>query len=152
MTGGDTMRDDNTTWLVLDALTAAVPLRIHELRQMSAGRREDTMRHWAAAAVDPTASSGDKLTRRGKRYPATSRHPEPSTADVFNTMAKGIAALACCPGGARMWDVLWCAEHHPYGARTPVCESCQRRELLTTVADRLTALTRMIGNRRRTDD
>lgn len=126
-------RDDRDAVLLLDALTVAVPLRIHELRQMSAWRREETVRRWAADATDPTANSGDKLMRRSERHPATSRHPaEPSTADVFNTMAKGIAALACCPGGARMWDVLWCATHHPYGVRTTtsVCESCDRLALM----------------------
>lgn len=84
-------------------LLAAVPLRMIQLRGMGAREREQTVARWAAAdAVEPIASRGDALQYGGRKGQA---------ADVFNHLARGLAALAQAPGGVLFAGVHWCVEH-----------------------------------------
>lgn len=83
-------------------LLAAVPLRMIQLRGMGSREREQTVARWAADAVEPIASRGDALQYGGRKGQA---------ADVFNHLARGLAALAQAPGGVLFAGVHWCVEH-----------------------------------------
>lgn len=76
--------------VLVETLRLAVPLWMDELARLSPDHREHRLRRWARDAVDAVASRGDALQFGGKRGEA---------ADVFNHMARGLAALAFCPGG-----------------------------------------------------
>jgi hypothetical protein len=67
-----------------------VPLDIAALRAMRADLREQLRLRWAAEAAEAIAHKGDVLQYGGKRGEA---------ADVFNHLAKGLAAAAFQPGG-----------------------------------------------------
>lgn len=116
--------------LLVETLALAVPLRIHELTQMHPQRRTEVAHRWAQQGADRVASQGDKLQFRDKA--PRRRHTEAcvrqgtqqscdclvGTAEVFNPMAKGLAALAFCPGGVHFGGVHWCAASHPAGERS----------------------------------
>jgi DNA-directed RNA polymerase specialized sigma24 family protein len=51
---------------------------------------------------------------------------EGGTADTFNHLARGLAALAFQPGGVRFNGTLWCAEHAPWGAAAGEEFACRR--------------------------
>lgn len=78
--------------LLLDSLSVAVPMRIAELMDDVPVVRWARIEEWRAAAVEPVASRGDVLMYGGKRGDA---------AEVFDHLAKGLAALAFAPGGVR---------------------------------------------------
>jgi hypothetical protein len=83
-----------------EGLAVAVPLLLHDLALLSPAQRAVRIRVWAKDAVGPVASRGDALLFGGKRG-------EP--AKVFNALAKGLAALAYCPGGVTFAGRHWCA-------------------------------------------
>lgn len=93
------MSEDITNGLLGIALSAAVPLRIMELNRLDPASRERVIARWAADAVEPVASRGDILMYRSKKSGAT--------AEVFNHLAKGLAALACSPGGVTFQGQHW---------------------------------------------
>lgn len=107
--------------ILVETLRLAVPLRIAELLRMTEVQRVDTIRFWAAEACEVVASNGDNLMFRTKPWrlkgsqlaKGSRRKPgdEVSTADTFNHLAAGLAALAMCPGGVLFAGVHWCAEH-----------------------------------------
>lgn len=113
---------------VMDTLTltlqVAVPLRMYQLRQMTEAQRERAVGVWAAEAAEVVASNGDTLMFRTKPWKlkdsqltaASRRKPgdEVSTAATFNHLARGLAALAYCPGGVMFGGCHWCVEH-PWG-------------------------------------
>jgi hypothetical protein len=81
------------------ALSAAVPLRIMELRRMEPAARQLRITEWAALAVDVVASQGDVIQYRSKTKGAT--------ANAFNHLALGLAALAWQPGGVTFAGQHW---------------------------------------------
>jgi len=99
-------------------LQVAVPMWLSRLDGLDPEARDVHVRRWAADATDAVASRGDVLQFGGKRGEAGA---------VFNALARGLAALATCPGGVRFVDVLWCARHFPHGVASPalmICPSC----------------------------
>ncbi|MEU0081392.1 hypothetical protein ABZY58_26120 [Micromonospora tulbaghiae] len=83
-------------------LSAAVPLWIHQLAQLPEKARDRQRQRWADAAVEAVAFRGDTLQFGGKRGEA---------ADVFNHLARGIAAAAFAPGGITFAGEHWCTDH-----------------------------------------
>lgn len=114
--------------VLVETLALAVPMRLDELRQMPPQRRVEVATLWAKRGADMVGCHGDLLQFRTK---ARKRHTKEciergdqhrcdcltGTADVFNAMAKGLAALSLCPGGAHFGGIHWCADH-PGGKRT----------------------------------
>ena len=107
------------------ALTAtlqlAVPLWIAQLQQLAGDTRHEQARAWAEAAIDPVCSRADILLYRGGK--------KGQAAEVFNHLARGLAALAHAPGGVTFAGLHWCTDPHPpvpcpnqtaAGARRPV--------------------------------
>lgn len=90
------------TFVLTATLSIAVPLRIHELQQLDGETRTRQARVWADAAGDAVAHQGDILQYGGTRGEA---------AGVFNHLARGLAALACAPGGVVFAGMHWCIEH-----------------------------------------
>lgn len=112
---------------LLATLAVAVQLRIHELQEMPERVRERWLRLWAAEAVDPLASRGDVLQYGGgKRGEA---------AAVFNHLARGLAALAHCPGGVTFAGRHWCVDHDVCTGTTPAPRSAPppTRRLVATI-------------------
>jgi hypothetical protein len=113
--------------LLAETLALAVPMRIGELLGMPATRRGEVAMRWARRAADLVACNGDMLLFRakaGKKHtPACTERRQRDcdcligTAEVFNAMAKGLAAGALAPGGASFAGIHWCADH-PAGIRT----------------------------------
>ena len=88
--------------ILLSALDAAVPLNMWTLSLMSPWRRAETRTAWMAGATDLVASHGDALMYR------TARHKdEPHAAQVFNALAKALAAAGHRPGGITVWGRHW---------------------------------------------
>lgn len=81
------------------ALEAAVPLHIIELRDRTPEQRAAIARR-AASVV---ASKGDVLQFGSKRRGAV--------AEVFNSLACGLACLAFQVGGVTFADQHWCTDH-----------------------------------------
>ena len=85
-------------------LDAAIPCWIMELK----------LRPWsylemrAADASQMIAEKGDVILFRGKKKGETAR--------AFNALAEGIAILAFYPGGVRIFNRHWVAEH-PEGTK-----------------------------------
>ena len=113
----------------MDTLTTtlqlAVPLWMGELAAMTEAQRDRTITVWAADAAEVIASNGDTLMFRSKPTKLTAaqlgansrRKPgdEVSTAATFNHLARGLAALAYCPGGVAFGDTHWCSVEHRWG-------------------------------------
>ena len=103
-------------------LQVAIPLRMAELHAMSPTERRRIIRMWAADAADVVAVRGDQLMYRTKPTKG-----EGGTADTFNHLARGLAALAYCPGGVLFTGRHWCVEHPGGLAATSVAElACTR--------------------------
>jgi hypothetical protein len=106
--------------ILIETLTVAVPLWIERIRDLGdTAARDSLVREYAADAVDAVASRGDVLQFGGARGEA---------AAVFNATARGLAALACCPGGVTFLGVAWCVAHSPLGRAAEsweaVCRHC----------------------------
>lgn len=84
----------------MEGLAVAVPLRIWELARLEPEERDRRIRAWAADASTEVASGGDILMY-GSKKPG-------GAAKVFNTLAKGLAAGAHCPGGVTFAGRHWC--------------------------------------------
>ena len=95
--------------LLMVVLLAAVPLYIGELQRLQGETRTNQVRAWTAAAVDALACQGDVLQYGGARGEA---------AQVFNHLARALAALAHMPGGVSFAGTHWCVEH-PMGTALP---------------------------------
>jgi hypothetical protein len=85
--------------LLQDALSAAVPLWILELRQSTFEQRAAL----AAKACDVIASQGDIILYRSSK--------KGETAKAFNELAKGLAVLAYQPGGVEIFGLHFCVNH-----------------------------------------
>lgn len=82
--------------LLVAYLDRIVPLLAADLRAMGAAERHEVTRAWTAAAVAPISEGGDTLRFGGK-----------DAADVFIHVARGLAALASCPGGVKFAGKSW---------------------------------------------
>lgn len=82
-------------------LQLAVPLLIDQLARLDERTRDQIRVRWAADAATEVGSKGDVLQFGGK--PGRS-------AEVFNHLARGLAALAWQPGGVTFAGMHWCAE------------------------------------------
>lgn len=90
-------------WLV-ECLDLAVPLWMAELYALDERDRVLRMQLWRREAGPVIAERGDVLMFRGKKKSDAGK-----TGMVFNHLARGLAALAFCPGGVRFADRHWCA-------------------------------------------
>lgn len=99
-------RDDH----LIAALQAAVPLHIIELRHATFEQRQRI----AGQAATVIGSRGDILQFGGGK--------RGEVADVFNHLARGIAAASFAPGGITFAGVHWCPDH-------TVCEAAGAVEL-----------------------
>lgn len=90
---------DNTKHLLGMALSAAVPIWIERLRLEPWSYVQER----ANACADIVAGKGDIIMFRSKK--------KGETAGAFNALAEGIACLAFCPGGVKMFGEHWEAAH-----------------------------------------
>lgn len=84
---------------LLIALEAAVPLHIIELRNWTPQQRQN----YASEAATVIGSQGDILQYGGGR--------RGEVANVFNHLARGLAAAAYLPGGVTFAGAHWCTDH-----------------------------------------
>ncbi|MET8278237.1 hypothetical protein [Micromonospora sp. NPDC005174] len=89
--------------LLTAALEAAVPLHILNLAQLPARVRDSIRQRWAAKGVDEIAHRGDTLQFGSKK--------KGEAAQVFNALARALAAAAFQPGGITFAGVHWCTDH-----------------------------------------
>lgn len=87
-------------WLLI-SLETAVPLHMAKIRDWPPWMR----REYAQGSADEVACRGDTLMYGAKRGEAAS---------VFSATARGLAVLACQPGGVTFAGVHWCASSHPF--------------------------------------
>lgn len=93
---------------LVTCLGVAVPLRIHELRQMSGVERDRVVRMWAEQGGQELACSGDNILFRTPYQAKTNQWAEvPGTARLFNVLAKALAAAAYTPGGITYAGLHW---------------------------------------------
>lgn len=121
--------------VLVETLRAAVPQWVDQLSRLPVARREVVRQEWAARGAQLVASHGDLLMfpkQAGKRHRKACPGPDTcsclvGTAEVFNAMARGLAAGAFAPGGITFAGVHWCVNH----AR---CEAAEQaaREAVTT--------------------
>jgi hypothetical protein len=123
----------NATDLLVDVLRVAVPLRIDEANRKSPALRTHMLHAWRVNAVDAVAYRGDQLLFASKPHKG-----EGGTADTFNHLARGLAALAFQPGGVRFGGLIWCARHAPAGAVSDqhACGRCGDEEPRPTTRPR----------------
>lgn len=75
------------------ALEVAVPLWIEQLAELEPAIRWARIAEWGSAAATEVASKGDVLMFGSKR--------RGEAAEVFNHLARGLAAAAFVPGGVK---------------------------------------------------
>lgn len=85
--------------LLILSLEAAVPLWIERLQAQPWSEVERR----AQVAVDVVASKGDIILFRSSR--------KGETAEAFNRLAEGVAALSFAPGGVTVFGLHFDAEH-----------------------------------------
>lgn len=104
--------------VLIETLRLAVPMWIDQLRHLDESPRDRRIQAWARDAVDPIASRADALQFGGKKGEA---------AEVFNHLARGLAATAFQPGGVTFAGVHWCTDHaacedaQAWAADHPLC-------------------------------
>ena len=90
---------DDTRFVLLTALEAAVPLHIIELRDRTPEQRVAI----GQKSAGEVAHRGDVLEFGG--------HKRGVVADVFNHLARGLACGAYQPGGITFAGRHWCTDH-----------------------------------------
>lgn len=100
--------------VLIETLRFAVPLYMDEMRDWSFERRAEA----AHVATDAVAYRGDVLMYGGGR--------KGQVAEVFNHLARGLAAAAYQPGGVDFAGQHWCTDHDP-------CEHASARGAELTV-------------------
>jgi hypothetical protein len=88
--------------VLIETLRLAVPLWMDQLHHLHQSARDRKIRTWAADAADAVAHRGDTLQFGGKKGEA---------AQVFNHLARGLAAAAHQPGGITFAGEHWCTDH-----------------------------------------
>lgn len=99
------------------ALQVAVPMWIAEANLRHGDTRAELLADWRDDAGPTIAYQGDVLLYGKNGGPAK----------VFNSLARGVAALACHRGGVNVFGRIWCAEHAPAGSpptTDPACGRC----------------------------
>ena len=91
---------DQKQHLLATALDCAVPLRILEIKQR--GGPDDVDFQRAREVGSLLGEKGDLLMFPGKKKGESAR--------VFNEMAFGLAVLAFCPGGVKVFGRHWEAQ------------------------------------------
>jgi hypothetical protein len=81
------------------ALSAAVPLRIAEIKLRGPAAWDATVRVKREAWVSAIANKGDILLFRGGK--------KGESAEVFNLTAEALAHMAFCPGGVTFAEQHW---------------------------------------------
>lgn len=84
-------------------LELAVPWRMAQIARFDPDFRDGLRRRWAAEAAVQVGTMGDSLIFGGKK--------PGRPADVFNRLAKGLAAAAYQPGGVSYAGRHWCVDH-----------------------------------------
>jgi hypothetical protein len=104
--------------VLLMSLQLAVPLRIAELLDLDDEDRQFKVEAWRRAALTPIAERADLLMYGG----AKNRSERGQPGQVFNHLARGIAALAFHPGGVTFAGRHWCAlqHHHDVAGADPL--------------------------------
>ena len=101
-------------------LQLAIPLWIEELR----GRSWEHIESRAKMCSDVVAVHGDNLMFRSKK--------KGDSAEAFNRLAEGIACLAFCPGGVKIFGNHWeaCLDEDVPGRSkfmlTSLCQAVQK--------------------------
>lgn len=96
--------------VLVETLRVAVPLHINALRNWTPRQRQG----FAREAAQVVAHQGDVLMFGGKKGAA---------ANVFNHLARGLAAAAYLPGGVTFAGQHWCTNHAE-------CEAADAGELV----------------------
>jgi hypothetical protein len=94
---------------LVTTLQIAVPMWIAEANLRHGETRAELLADWRDEALPVIAYQGDVLLYGKNGGPAK----------VFNSLARGLAALACHQGGVNAFGLIWCAEHCPGGAIEP---------------------------------
>lgn len=89
--------------LIVTMLGEAVPVLMGELLRLDGDARRERMMLWRDLSTQVVAERGDAL-----RFGASKRG---GVAQVFSAVARGVAVLACCPGGITFAGQHWCADH-----------------------------------------
>lgn len=114
------------------ALDIAVTLRVFELARLPDDARGQTVRQWAADAVEAVAHRGDALmfTTKGRKG---------STAAVFNALAKGLAAGSFQPGGVTFLGRRWESRSRWFAAPSDQTDHVSTAPRAVTTVDLLAA-------------
>jgi hypothetical protein len=101
---------------VVVALQLAVPLWLAELEALPKAEGDALAQKWADAGATLVVEHGEdpQYDRPGRR------------AVVVRGLARGLAALARCPGGVRFLDLMWCSRHSTGGRPAESWEACCR--------------------------
>jgi hypothetical protein len=86
-----------------ESLRFAVPLWIHEVRNLTAGQRSAR----AVRCAGVVGAKGDALQFKGEGRTAT--------AQAFNALAEGLAYAAFLPGGVVFAGLHWCVDQNHMG-------------------------------------
>lgn len=89
--------------LIVEMLDEAVPMLMGELAELVDDDRYERMTAWRETTAQTITERGD-VVRFGGRKPG-------DVAPVFSALARGLAALAFCPGGVTFMQRHWCADH-----------------------------------------
>lgn len=164
MTTADTDYFRRVSDLLGMTLQAAVPLNTYDLLRRSYGLRQPIIDRWASKAAYMVAYHGDMLLFKSKAR--TSHRKDCSnpkecdcltgTAEVFNHLARGIAAASFQPGGICTFGLQFCAFHYPEGRAVGrnhhLCLVCmQNEEINLTSTSMMSSNTSMTGTVTRTE-
>ncbi|HLL68827.1 MAG TPA: hypothetical protein VK453_24400 [Micromonosporaceae bacterium] len=108
----DRMRGEPLTM----TLQVAVPLWVQQAGPPG-DARDQLLSRWAADAEPILCQHGDVILYRSKPR-------EFRSADAFNHLARGLAALAHHCGGVRVFGLHWCATHSPGGTMPTTAAAC----------------------------
>ncbi len=92
-------------------LACCVPLAIDDLQRRGGPLESDFQD--ARDFASELGSKGDQILYRG-----------PETKALVSRLARSLATLAFCPGGARFGRTVYCAAHHPMGV-LDTCGECR---------------------------
>lgn len=102
--------------LLATAMATAVPLWIMRLREAGGPTQADIERCRELSAT-LSGPGGEGLVVSGE-------HKKGEVAKAFNAAAEGIAILSFCPGGIRIFGMLFCGRHEQYGTSDIMCPMC----------------------------
>lgn len=131
------------------SLQTAVPLLIMDAKTRAPSIRDTMLDFWAEDAAHKVAHNGDMLMFKSKARRAHEKDckealkPRPEcdcligTAQVFNALAKGVAAGSFAPGGICTFGLQFCASHliggKSVGKEHGQCLYCVQEEEIMTL-------------------